>query len=87
MIKKYFKILFFLSFQNSIVSIVQSVMKVILNVKFFVSELTIYEIVLDERQENIHKWDSISGDRFNASMKKAILLDKVSSSKRVPLQM
>ena len=55
--------------------------------KTFVSELTAYEIVLDERQENIHKWESISGDCFNASMKEAILLDKAPSSVRVPLQM
>ena len=55
---------------------VQSLMSAILNVKPFPSELTAHEIALDEWQENIRKWESISGDRFNASMKKAIFLDR-----------
>ena len=55
---------------------VQSLMSAILNVKTFPSELTACEIALDEWQENLRKWESISGDRFNASMKKAVLLDK-----------
>ena len=42
---------------------VQSLMSAILNVKPFPSELTAYEIALDEWQENIRKWESISGDR------------------------
>ena len=66
---------------------VQSLMSAILNVKTFPSELTACEIALDEWQQNIRKLESISGDRFNASMKKAILLDKAPSSVRVPLQM
>ena len=44
-------------------------MSAILNVKPFPSELTAYEIALDEWHENIRKWESISGDRFNVSMK------------------
>ena len=55
--------------------------------KTFPSELTAYEIALDEWQENIRKWESTSGDRFNVSMKKALFLDKAPSSVRVPLQM
>ena len=66
---------------------VQSLMSAILNAKTFPSELTAYEIALDEWQENIRKWESISGDRFNVSMKKALFLDKTPSSVRVPLQM
>ena len=66
---------------------VQSLMSAILNAKTFPSELTAYEIALDEWQENIRKWESISGDRFNVSMKKALFLDKAPSSVRVPLQM
>ena len=65
----------------------QSLMSAILNVKALPPELTAYEIALDEWQENIRKWESISGDRFNASMKKALFLDKAPSSVRVPLQM
>ena len=66
---------------------VQNLMSAILNVKTFPSELTAYEIALDEWQENIRKWESISGDTFNASMKKAIFLDNTPSSVRVTLQM
>ena len=62
-------------------------MSAILNVKPFPSELTAYEIALDEWQENIRKWESISGDRFNVSMMKAIFLDKAPSTVRIPLQM
>ena len=62
-------------------------MSAILNAKTFPSELTAYEIALDEWQENIRKWESISGDRFNASMKKALFLDKAPTNVRVPLQM
>ena len=58
----------------------QSLMSEILNVKPFPSELMAYEIALDEWQENIRKWESISGDRFNVSMKKAIFLDKAPST-------
>ena len=32
----------------------------------FPQSFTVYEIALDEWQENIRKWESISGDRFNA---------------------
>ena len=46
------------------------------NVKTFLSELTACEIALDESQENIRKWESTSGDRFNVSMKKVVFLDK-----------
>ena len=66
---------------------VQSLMSAILNVKTFPSELTAYEIALDEWQENTRKWESISGDLFNESMKKAIFLDKAPSTMRIPLQM
>ena len=62
-------------------------MSAILNVKTLPSELTAYEIALDEWQENIRKWESIYGDRSNVSMKKAIFLDKAPSSMRIPLQM
>ena len=64
-----------------------SLMSAILNVKAFPSELTAYEIALDEWRENIHKWESISGNLFNESMKKAIFLDKAPSIVRTPLQM
>ena len=53
----------------------------------FPSELTAYEIALDEWEEHTRKWESISGDRFNVSMKKAIFLDKAPSTVRIPLQM
>ena len=66
---------------------VQSLMSAILNVKTVPSELTAYEIAVDEWQENIRKWESISGVRFNVSMNKAIFLDKAPSSVRLPLQM
>ena len=66
---------------------VQSLMSAILNAKTSPSELAAYEIVLDEWQENIRKWESISGGRFNVSLKKALFLDKAPSSVRVPLQM
>ena len=65
---------------------VQSLMSAILNVKTFLSELTTFEIALDEWQEN-HKWESICGDRFNVSMKKAIFLDRAPSTMRIPFQM
>ena len=61
-------------------------MSAILNAKTFPSdfpsELTAYEIA-----QNIRKWESISGDRFNVSMKKALFLDKAPTNVRVPLQM
>ena len=53
-------------------------MSATLNVKTFPSELTAYEI------ENLREWESISGDRFIASMKKAVFLEKALSSVRVP---
>ena len=59
-------------------------MSAILNVKPFPSELTAYEIALDEWQENIRKWES---HRFNVSMKKAIFFGKAPSAVRIPLQM
>ena len=61
-------------------------MNAILNVKTFPSELTAYEIAMDEWQENIRKWETISGDLFNESMKKAIFLDKAPSTVRISLQ-
>ena len=61
-------------------------MSTILNVKAFPSDLTAYEIALDEWQENIRKWESISGDRLNVSVKNALFIDKAPSSVRVPLQ-
>ena len=48
-------------------------MSAILNVRTFPSELTAYKIALDDWQKNIRKGESISGDRFNDSMKKALL--------------
>ena len=66
---------------------VQSLISAILNVKTFPSELIAYEIALNQWQENIRKWESISGDRFNVSMKKAIFLDKAPSTVRIQLQM
>ena len=66
---------------------IQSLMSAILNAKTFPSELTAYEIALDEWQENIHKWESISGGRFNVSMVKALFLDKSPTNVRVLLQM
>ena len=61
-------------------------MSAILNVQTFPSELTAYEIALNEWQENLHKWESISGDRFNVSMKKAIFFDIAPSKVRILLQ-
>ena len=66
---------------------VQSLMSAILNVKTFPLEVTAYEIALYEWQEDIRKRESMSGDRFNVSVKKALCLDKAPSSVRVPLQM
>ena len=64
----------------------QSLMSTIHNVKTYPSELPPYEIALDEWQENIRKWGSISGGRVNVPVKKALFLDKAHSSVRVPLQ-
>ena len=47
---------------------VQCLMSATLNVRTFPSELTGHEIALDGWQENIRKWESISGDRCNVSM-------------------
>ena len=52
---------------------VQSRMSAILNVKTFPSELTVYEIALDEWQENIRKWESVSRDRFNVNEESSLL--------------
>ena len=52
---------------------VQSLVSAILNVKTLPSELTAYEFALDGWQENIRKWESIAGDRFNVPMKKTSL--------------
>ena len=71
----------------NIASRVQNLMSVILNFKTFPSGLANDEIVLDELQENIRKWESISGDRFNVSVKKALFLDRAPSLVRVLLQM
>ena len=65
---------------------VQSLMSTILVVKTLPSAFTAYEIALDD-WEGIRKWESVSGDRCNVSMKKALFLDKAHSSVRVPLQM
>ena len=48
---------------------------------------TAYEIALGEWKENIHKWESTSGDRFNMSMKRAIFFDRAPSTARIPLRM
>ena len=53
----------------------QSLMGSIFNVKTFPSELTAHGITMDEWHVNTRKWESISGDRFNVSMKKALFLD------------
>ena len=65
----------------------QSAASAILNVKTCPSELTAYQIALDEWQENIRQCELISGDHFNVSMKKALFFDKAPSSVRVPLEM
>ena len=44
-------------------------------------------MALDEWQEKIRKWASMSGDRFNVSMKNVHFVDKAPSSERVSLQM
>ena len=64
-----------------------SALSAILNVKTFPSELTTYEIALDQWQKNIRKWETISGDLFNESTKKTIFLDKAPSIVRIPFQM
>ena len=71
-------------YASNTASRVQSLMSAILNVKTFPSELTAYEIALDEWKENIREWES---SRFDVSMKKALFLDQARSSVRVPLQM
>ena len=58
----------------------QSFTSAVLNVKCFPSELEACEIALDEWQENVRKWASVSGERFNSPTKKAL-------SVRAPLQM
>ena len=65
---------------------IQSLVNEIINVKTFPSELTEYEIALDEWQKNIRKWETISGDLFNESMKKTIFLDKAPLSVRISRQ-
>ena len=65
---------------------IQSLMNEIINVRTFPSELTEYEIALDEWQKNIRKWETISGDLFNESMKKTIFLDKAPLSVRISFQ-
>ena len=62
---------------------IQSLMNEIINVRTFPSELTEYEIALDEWQKNIRKWETISGDLLNESMKKTIFLDKAPLSVRI----
>ena len=42
---------------------------------------------MDEWQENIRKWESISGDHLKVSMKKALSIDNALSSVRVSPQM
>ena len=42
---------------------------------------------MDEWQENIRKWEPISGDQLNVSEKKALSIDNAPSSVRVSLQM
>ena len=42
---------------------------------------------MDEWQENVDKWETISGDNFNASMKKALFLGKAPATVRVPFQL
>ena len=61
-------------------------MSAILNVQTFPSELTACEIGLDEWQENIHKWESISGDRFNVPKKKATPSTEHSPKVRILMQ-
>ena len=51
------------------------------------SELTASEIALHEWQENIRKLETSSGDNLNASLKKALFLDKAPRSVRVPPRM
>ena len=65
---------------------VQSLMKAIINVKTFPSELTANETAMDKWKENIRKWETISGDLFNESKKKAIFLDKAPLRVRISLQ-
>ena len=59
---------------------VQSSMSAILNAKFFPSKLKVYVVALDERQENTRKLGAISGDCFNALVKKAVFLENAPSS-------
>ena len=52
----------------------QSLMSAILNALTLLLELTAHETELDEWKE------TVSGDRFNASMKKALFVDKASTN-------
>ena len=66
---------------------VQSLMSAILNSPQFPSDLSSYENKLGEWEENIYKWESISGDTFNGSMKKALYVDKAPQAVKTLLQM
>ena len=65
---------------------IQSLMNEIINVRTFSSELTEFEIAMDEWQKNIRKWGTISGDLFNELMKKIIFLEKAPLSVRISRQ-
>ena len=66
---------------------VQSLMSSILNAQQLPSELTAYETALAEWEETIRKWEMISGDHFNPSMKKALFIDKAPMTVKMLLQM
>ena len=65
----------------------QSLMSTILIPRTFTSSLIANATAFAEEQENIRKWEAVSGDRFNASMKKVPCVDKASKAARAFLQM
>ena len=61
-------------------------MATILNWPQFPTDLTLYETKLAEWEDNIRKWETLSGDTFNESMKKALYVDKAPMTVNTLLQ-
>ncbi|CAK0803384.1 unnamed protein product [Prorocentrum cordatum] len=49
--------------------------------------ILVMSTALSEWEETVRKWETISGDRFNASMKKALFIDKAPKSVKTLLRM
>ena len=64
---------------------IQSLMSSILSWPQFPSDLTTYETKLADWEETIRKWEVISGDVFNESMKKALYVDQAPATVKMLL--